>query len=126
MSTSLNKFQPLPPMPPINQLPPGNIISKKFDSFPPIKTPKLQELNKEKITYPDLKTIRYTKPVLTIPSPKKSIKTIKSIKSIKSIKVKKSKHSDHKKRYKYIAFIMIKSIILCSVIYYILSSIIRD
>jgi hypothetical protein len=123
MSIDLYKSESLPPMPKINLLSPGNITSKRFDSFPPIKTPKLQELNKEKITYPDLKTIKYTKPILIIPPPKK---IIKSINKLKPAKVSKSKYFDHQKRYKYIAFILIKSLILCSVIYYILTSIIKD
>lgn len=126
MSIDLYKSESLPPMPKINLLSPGNITSKRFDSFPPIKTPKLQELNKEKITYPDLKTIRYTKPILIIPSPKKIIKSINKLKPVKPVKVSKCKYFDHQKRYKYIAFILIKSVILCSVIYYILASIIKD
>lgn len=126
MSIDFYKSGSLPPMPKINLLSPGNITSKKIDSFPPIKTPKLQELNKEKITYPDLKTIRYTKPILIIPSPKKIIKSINKLKPVKPVKVSKCKYFDHHKRYKYIAFILIKSVILCSVIYYILASIIKD
>jgi hypothetical protein len=126
MSIDFYKSGSLPPMPKINLLSPGNITSKRIDSFPPIKTPKLQELNKEKITYPDLKTIRYTKPILIIPPPKKIIKSINKLKLVKSVKVSKCKYFDHQKRYKYIAFILIKSVILCSVIYYILASIIKD
>ena len=117
MSTSLNKFETLPPMPKINLLPPGNLKSKKFDSFPPIKTPKLQELNKERVTYPSLNSIKYVKP--TVFKPKKKQQVIKQ-------KLKRSKKCNIFKcnnRCRYMTCIFIKSFILCAVIYFILSSI---
>jgi hypothetical protein len=118
MSTNLNKFEPLPQMPRINLLPPGNFTSKKIDSFPPIKTPKLQELNKERVTYPTLTSIKYVKP--TVFKPKKIKKQSKKI--IKR-KYKKCKIFRCNNRCKYMSCIFIKSFILCAVIYFILSSI---
>jgi len=132
MSTDLSKFDPLPPMPKINILPPGNITSKKFDSFPPIKTPKLQELNKEKITYPVLKTINYKKLFPIVPKKKVITKIIKSIKTVSKLDnseipvFKRCKKIQYRNRYIYVMLILIKSLILCTVIYYILSSIIKE
>jgi hypothetical protein len=128
MSTSLNKFQPLPPMPPINQLPPGNIISKKFDSFPPIKTPKLQELNKERVTYPTLGSIKIVKPKVSPPTKKKEEKRIikrqlKKLKKLRKPKICNLVKCNNECKYKICIFI--KSFILCSVIYFILSSIVK-
>jgi hypothetical protein len=42
----------LPEMPKINLLEQHNIISTHYDSFPPMKTPVLQPLHKETISYP--------------------------------------------------------------------------
>jgi len=130
MSATLNNFQPLPPMPKINLLSSGNIISKSFDSFPPIKTPKLQELNKERISYPDLKTIttKEIKPILPLKKTKKKKSTKRlSIRKIilKQIKKLQCKTLACSNKLKYTAFILIKSVILCSVIYFILSSLIK-
>ena len=135
MSIDFYKSEQLPPMQKINLLPPGNITSKKIDSFPPMKTPKLQDLNKEIVAYPNLKTINYKKSPLVKPKEKKTIKEKtnrkkekKYVIKLKKLENKKNKGyncNDERKKYKYIAFILIKSLMLCSIIYYILSSIIK-
>lgn len=51
----------LTPLPEKNIIMPLNIISKSYDSFPPMNTPRLQPLNKEIITYPNLRGITYIK-----------------------------------------------------------------
>jgi len=47
----------LPPLPKENIIIPLDIISHNYDSFPPMKTPVIQETNKNIITYPDLRGI---------------------------------------------------------------------
>ena len=51
----------LPPLPKTNNILPLNLSSKEINSFPPLKTPKLQELNKQTVTSLGLQGIK-TKP----------------------------------------------------------------
>jgi hypothetical protein len=44
-----------------NSVAPLNIVSKKFDSFPPMATPKLQEIKEETIAFPGLRGITMKK-----------------------------------------------------------------
>jgi hypothetical protein len=66
----------LDPLPKQNIIIPLNLRSKQINSFPPLKTPKLQELNKEIITIPifrGIKNIEYLK----LPKITKKIKKTK-------------------------------------------------
>jgi hypothetical protein len=47
----------LPPLPKENIIIPLDIISNNYDSFPPMKTPIIQEVNKNILTYPDLRGV---------------------------------------------------------------------
>lgn len=57
-----NRIEPklntiLDPLPKTNIIKPLNMRSKNFDSFPPLKTPKLQPLNVEVVKYIGLRNI---------------------------------------------------------------------
>ena len=47
----------LPPLPKKNIIIPLDIISHNYDSFPPMKTPIIQETNKNILTFPDLRGV---------------------------------------------------------------------
>jgi len=47
----------LPPLPNKNIIIPLDIISNNYDSFPPMKTPIIQETNKNILTFPDLRGV---------------------------------------------------------------------
>jgi len=47
----------LPSLPKKNIIIPLDIISHNYDSFPPMKTPILQKINKNILTFPDLRGI---------------------------------------------------------------------
>uniref|UniRef100_A0A6C0GZK7 Uncharacterized protein n=1 Tax=viral metagenome TaxID=1070528 RepID=A0A6C0GZK7_9ZZZZ len=63
----------LDPLPKENIIIPLNLRSKQINSFPPLKTPKLQELKKEIITFPIFRGIKYLK----LPKITKKIKKTK-------------------------------------------------
>ncbi len=89
----------LNPLPKTNIILPLNLSSKLIDSFPPLKTPKLQELNKETILIPNLRGIRQ--------------KNLKKIKIIEKIELPKQK-SNYKK---YMIFGIIMTLLLIIVKY---------
>ena len=47
----------LPPLPKKNIIIPLDIISNNYDSFPPMKTPIIQDINKNILTFPDLRGV---------------------------------------------------------------------
>jgi hypothetical protein len=65
----------LDPLPKENIIKPLNMRSKNFDSFPPLKTPKLQPLNKDSIKFVGLRNL---------PKDRVSKKIKKSVKKIKN------------------------------------------
>jgi hypothetical protein len=90
----------LQPLPKINNIKPLDLVSNTYDSFPPMKTPKLQETKEETINYINLRNIPKDVP----------------IKKIKKNKVKKNKMNPLLRFF----LIFLISLLLCSTIYTIL------
>jgi hypothetical protein len=76
----------LPPLPKTNEIIPLNLRSKSIDSFPPMATPKLQPLNKDRLTFPGLRGgVEDNKPVEKVNVPlTPDIKTVSMVVKKKS------------------------------------------
>jgi hypothetical protein len=90
----------LQPLPKINNIKPLDLVSNTYDSFPPMKTPKLQETKEETINYINLRNIPKDVP----------------IKKIEKKKTKKNKMDPILRFF----LIFLISLLLCSTIYTIL------
>ena len=98
-------------LPKKNIIIPLNLRSNSYDSFPPIKTPKLQSEKNEIITFPDLRGIpKYNKVVKKVN--KKIYKITEKLENNIILPHKKSKKSIFK-----FFIIFLFSLILCSIIY---------
>lgn len=112
----------LEPLPEKNDIHPLDYVSNSISNYPPIKTPKLQELQNETVSYPefrnqpDIPTIVYpAKQAIGLTQIIREIKT--PIKTIKYKKIKKSKISRSRNNELYIIILYIILIIL---IYFVL------
>jgi len=112
----------LPPMPEVNVIPPLNYSSDSIQRFPPMKTPKLQDLQNETITYPDFRA--QTDLIKIIYPPKEAIGATEIIRVIrKPIERKEEKKEIVIPRSRnYEIFKIILYIILILLIFYILKS----
>jgi hypothetical protein len=97
----------LQPLPKINNIKPLDLVSNTYDSFPPMKTPKLQETKLENINYIGLRNMPKYKP----------IKKIKKNKVDKNNKNNKKNNMNPLLRF-FLIFLI--SLLLCSTIYTIL------
>lgn len=118
----------LDPLPKINNLHPMDYVSYTVPYYPPIKTPKLQDLQNETVTYPEfrnqdevIKVIYPAKQAIgATPIYKEIRKPIeKTIKPKKIKKVKPPKCKDNQ------LFIIILYIVLIILIYYVLQIILN-
>jgi hypothetical protein len=112
----------LPPMPEINVIAPLSYSSESIQRFPPMKTPKLQDLQNETITYPDFRA--QTDLIKIIYPPKEAIGATEIIRVIrKPIERKEEKKEIVIPRSRnYEIFKIILYIILILLIFYILKS----
>jgi len=62
----------LSPLPATNIIIPLNIFSKHFDSFPPMKTPIIQETNQNVLTFPNLRGVKLEESYSSPPALKKT------------------------------------------------------
>jgi len=116
----------LEPLPEINEIQPLNLISFHIPKYPPMKTPKLQDLQNETITYP---LLRSQPEIPTIIYPAKqaigNTEIVKEIRKIKPKRIRKAIKIPEKKIYKPRSrgndlYIIILYIILIILIYYVL------
>jgi hypothetical protein len=117
----------LDPLPKINNLHPMDYVSYSVPYYPPMKTPKLQELQNETVTYPEfrnqdevIKVIYPAKQAIGATPIYKEIRIVPSIrkpKKIKKIKVPRCKDNQ--------LYIIILYIILIILIYYVLQIILN-
>jgi len=115
----------LEPLPEINNIHPLDYVSNSVDKFPPMKTPRIQALQNETITYPEFRN--QSKPTTIIYPAKKAIAPVEIIKEVKPIKdivieneVKEVKKIKVPRSKGYDLYIIILYIILIILIYYVL------
>lgn len=115
----------LEPLPKINNIHPMDYVSYSVPHYPPMKTPKLQDLQNETVTYPEfrnqdevIKIIYPAKQAIGATPIYKEIRIVpsiikpKKIKEIKKIKIPRCKDNQ--------LYIIILYIILIVLIYYVL------
>ena len=112
----------LEPLPEINEIQPLNLISFHIPKYPPMKTPKLQDLQNETITYPDFRA--QTDVVKIIYPPKEAIGATEIIRVIRKPVEKKEEKKEIviPRSRNYEIFKIILYIILILLIFYILKS----
>ena len=76
---------PLPELPKNNILIPLDIISIQYNSFPNMKTPKLQPLNKNILTFPSIRNVARVLESLEPLNPSESKNKVKKIKKSKNM-----------------------------------------
>lgn len=108
----------LPPLPKTNEIIPLNLRSKSIVSFPPMATPKLQPLNKDRISFPGLKGITLIPPTKMVveekvkKTKKLNITSTPDIKSLSTVGKKKTK----RKSLVYFILLFMTSLFLVAII----------
>lgn len=106
----------LPPLPKTNEIIPLNLRSKSIVSFPPMATPKLQPLNKDRISFPGLKGITLIPPTKVEVKVKKTKKLdITSTPDIKSLSII-NKEKPKRKSLVYFILLFMTSLFLVAII----------
>jgi hypothetical protein len=108
----------LPPLSKTNEIIPLNLRSKSIVSFPPMATPKLQPLNKDRISFPGLKGITLIPPTKMVveekvkKTKKLNITSTPYIKSLSTVGKKKPK----RKSLVYFILLFMTSLFLVAII----------